>query len=427
MRALPAVVCLITGACTFSPQLQRAAVKHNDIVANSNNELVLVNILRARDREPLHFTSVSKLYGDAQITAKAAANMAIKGGTPTTTRNADGDLTQTSTLAGTEVTTPSGELTLGAKSSLDVAVWDTQEFYQGITASIPAGTLAHYLHQGWPSDLMTNLFVSSVDFVARSDDPGGKYRKGQVVGSFTNNPNTISRAGQDFYAFVRCYRLTSIPKAGTDAQLVRLGDLKEIKLADLAILDGEKFDLTAPDKAPERWISRKGKSGDSLALRAINSQDGEGSCGGSSFLFAESASSVASGGFEGKPDEHSVIATGSFVKDGSSIPVEVQVVLRSVDGVIYYLGEYLRAAHPPLLVSDVGAIPIISVTRKRPDRAFTTTSYRGTRYFVPSTDEGRITQESGRSSQVFALIEQLLNLQKSAKDRPTTQTVRVVQ
>lgn len=428
MRYMLILAGLLSSGCAFSPQLQRVAVGHNDVVANSNNELVLLNVLRARDREPLHFTSVSKLYGDAQLGGKATGNVAIRGGTPTEKTGSSGQLIETSTAAGTEVTTPGAEISVGAKSSIDVTVWDTQEFYQGITASIPAGTVAHYLHQGWPSDLITNLFISSVDFVASKDGP--HYKKGSLVESFFNDPDVEGRFGSQFDAFVRCYRLTSVARSTDDAPLVPLAALEgKLALADLALLDGDKFDVTAPKDSAgnpqERWIKRKGKSGDSLALRTINADDGEGTCSPSNFV-AE-PSSLNRGGFEGQSDEHSIVATGLFRKNGQEIPVQVQIVLRSIDGVIYYLGEYLRSSNPPLLVTDAGQARLITVMATRPKNVFVSTRYKGQRYYVPATDQGRLTLESGRSSQVFALLQQLLNLQKSAKERPTTQTVRVVQ
>lgn len=432
MRITAVALCLCATSCAFGPQLKRVSVNQNEVVANSTNELLLMNVLRARDREPVHFTSISKLSGSATFTTSLGANAALKGDTATTETAGTGVLTKISNVAGTDTVTPSVGLGIGGASNLDVGVWDTQEFYQGITASVPSSTVAHYLHQGWPADLLTHLFVTSVDFVATKD--AGRFKKGQLVKSIFNSPDPRAPDQQTFTDFVQCYRLTSVPKVAKDFDLVPLAALDgKLSLADLALLDGDKFDVTpaVDDQGKpiaQRWIKRKGRSSDGLALRAVGAEEGEPGCGVMANFFAlDGATAPTAGAFQGEADEHSVIASGKYNVDGMEIPVQVQVVLRSTNGIVYYLGEYLRAgAAAPRVVTSEGLVPILAVTNRKPARVFASTNFKGERYYVPATVEGRLDSVAGRSSQVFSLVEQLFNLQKSAKDRPTTQTVRVV-
>lgn len=432
---LLAATAMASSGCAFGPQLRRVAVNHNELVANSSNELVLLNILRARDREPLHFTSVSKLLGDANIQATAGANIAIRGGTDTAKTNALGELVDTSSVAGTEVTTPSAQLVMSGKTSMDVSVWDTQEFYQGITASVPASTVAHYLHQGWPADLLTYAFVGGIELVAREDR--GNFKKGDVVAVFRNDPHDAIASG-DFKRLVSCYRLHTTQSTKEDAPLVVLSQVEKLSLADLALLDGEKFGID-PDKDKQqqtmppdkRWIKRLGRTSDALRFRQVEGAKGctqlwnTGADGHQpNFLtITQGAEPVKLDLAEG----HSNVASGSYLKDGIATPVDVQIVLRSVDGIIYFLGEYIRdPARPPYDVASYGGrVPLLVVTEAKPSEVFVSTRYKGRRYYVPGNPMGETA--NGRSSQLFALIQQLLNLQKSAKDRPTTQTVRVVQ
>lgn len=426
MRIMAALLCLGANACAFGPQLTRVAVSQNDLVANSSNELLMTNILRARDREPLHFTSVGALHGDASVEGKVGSDIALSGVTRSTVRDASGAVTNVTSGAASDVTTPTVGLTAGGKSSMDVAVWDTQDFYQGITASVPPGTIAHYLHQGWPADLLTYLFVSSVDFFADQDGPD--FKKGERLESYNNEPDAT---GVEFSNFVACYRLTYVPKSDPDVALVRVSDLKgELRLGDLAILDGDKFDITPPikdGKPVERWITRKGHSGDALALRPIYDYEGP-PCDTHTILFSLAPSAEQSRtSFEGQA-AHGIVASGTLLHKGRPIKVQIQVVLRSTDGVIYYLGEYLRQGDraPKLLASGV-PIPLIRISTVRPERVFATARFKGDRYYAPATYEGQLDTSAGRTSQVFALVEQLLNLQKSGKDRPSTQTVRIVE
>ena len=431
---LGAAALALTG-CAFGPQLRRVAVNHNELVANSSNELILLNILRARDREPLHFTSVSKLLGDASIQATAGTNVAIRGGTDTTKTNALGELVDTSSVAGTEVTTPSAQLVMSGKTSMDVSVWDTQEFYQGITASVPAGTVAHFLHQGWPADLLTYAFFGGIELVAREDK--GAFKKGDVVAVFRNDPHDANASG-DFRKIVSCYRLHTVQSTKDDAPLIALSQVEKLSLADLALLDGEKFGID-PDKdklqqpvpPDRRWIKRLGKTSDVLRLRPV---DGAQDCAQLWNTGAERHRrdflTITPGPEPLKKDlaeGHSNVASGSYFESGLAIPVDVQIVLRSVDGIIYFLGEYIRApaAAPYDVAGYGGRVPLLVVAEEKPREVFVSTRYKGRRYYVPGNPMGD--PANGRSSQLFALVQQLLNLQKSAKDRPTTQTVRVVQ
>jgi hypothetical protein len=427
MRIVAASLCLCANACAFGPQLTRVAVNQNDLVANSSNELLMTNILRARDREPLHFTSVGALHGDASFEGTAGSNIALSGVTRSTEHDASGAVTKVTSGAATDVTTPTVGLTASGTSSMDVTVWDTQDFYQGITASVPPGTIAHYLHQGWPADLLTYLFVSSVDFLA--DEAGPDFKKGDLLESFNNEPDATGAA---FSNFVACYRLTYLPKADPDVNLVRLDDLKgNLKLSDLAILDGDKFDITAgtdkDGKPVERWITRKGHSGDTLALRTLFPYEAQTCDANSSLFLLSSSAEQPRTPFQGQA-AHSIVASGTLLYNGRTVKVQVQVVLRSIDGVIYYLGEYLRQGDsaPRLVVSGV-PLPIVYITTTRPQRVFATARFKGDRYYAPATYNGQLDSTAGRTSQVFTLVEQLLNLQKSGKDRPSTQTVRIVE
>ena len=254
--------------------------------------------------------------------------------------------------------------------------------------------------------------------------------EGQRVGGFANDMEAPAGDGT-FAEFVQCYRLATVPKAGKETDLVPLSKLEgKLTLADLALLDGEKFDIksavnSAGKPTGELWIRRLGRSGDALIL--LKREDKEGCQTQQAILALDGGAPQSSTPFQGEADEHKVIASGFFRRGDVSIPVQVQLVLRSTNGVIHYLGEYLRAGQgAPTLAGYGGRMPIIAVTDRRPDSVFVSTKYKGTRYYVPGTNFGAMDAAGGRSTQVFSLVEQLLNLQKSAKDRPTTQTVRVV-
>jgi hypothetical protein len=433
MRGAYAIVLmgLLAGGCAYRGPLTRVAVDHNELVANSANQLMLVNVLRAQHREPLHFTSISKLSGSATTVGTAGANTQVREQASTLTTAAAG-VTRATTEGG-EFSTPSLQLQVTAGSNFDVAVFDTQEFYQGVTASVSPGIIAHYLHQGWPPELLTYLVVSSVDLVAKEAVAGTNIKAGQVVETIANDPDELEEA-KKFQSFANCQVLVSKPRTVADRRLVRLGDLQDVGLAELALLDGDKFEIEEPSAdAPlnGRWIVRKGRTSDSLSLR----KTGAAGCDAppkfattsKGYLPRDTTFSLSEvTPLEPGPDRTGelasrAVATGNVTYNGRTVAVDVVLVLRSIDGMIYFLGEYGRPGAVQYAVPgpDGAPHPILTVATSKPDAVFVSVSYRGKRYYVPA--------DNNRGSQAFGLIEQLVNLQKTAKDKPVTQTVRVVE
>lgn len=54
-------------------------------------------------------------------------------------------------------------------------------------------------------------------------------------------------------------------------------------------------------------------------------------------------------------------------------------------------------------------------------------TYDGKRYVIPRLDNDSHSCEGQRTMHVLSLVEQLIALQKSSKDMPTTATVRLIQ
>ena len=58
-----ALLCAAVAACSFDEGIAERAVKYSKTVEEANNSLLLLNILRARDRRPMHFTAISQVRG----------------------------------------------------------------------------------------------------------------------------------------------------------------------------------------------------------------------------------------------------------------------------------------------------------------------------------------------------------------------------
>jgi hypothetical protein len=124
-----------------------------------------------------------------------------------------------------------------------------------------------------------------------------------------------------------------------------------------------------------------------------------------------------------------------LVPAGYRTELLVDVSLRSVEGMINFLGEYVRTANERPLAwgrCDDGkyrpCIPLIVIkpaTEAGAVSPFITVDHKGKRYVVPSSGED-IRTGAGFSSQVIGLVQTMLNLHRSAKDLPSTPLVRVI-
>lgn len=109
--------------------------------------------------------------------------------------------------------------------------------------------------------------------------------------------------------------------------------------------------------------------------------------------------------------------------------------MRSVEGLINFLGEYFRTVNERPLAhgrcEDGEARYCIPPVVIRPAEEagdidpFITVDYKGKRYVVPLGGED-IRTSGGFSSQVIGLVQTMLNLHRSAKDLPSTPLVRVI-
>ncbi|HWV60130.1 MAG TPA: hypothetical protein VN034_05730, partial [Sphingopyxis sp.] len=120
------------------------------------------------------------------------------------------------------------------------------------------------------------------------------------------------------------------------------------------------------------------------------------------------------------PSDHAIFAEGVKTDGAGCVRGTFQITLRSAEGIIYYLGETLREGNS---MPAIDGIPLLSIKRQRPDDIFVQARFRGENWYVPLDAQ----LKTSRTSQIVALVQQLINLQKLSKDKPTTQSIRILQ
>lgn len=474
MRVLGAIVaCAMLGACAFPSHVERFGVEYNTALAGMNNEQTLLNILRARDGMPTHFTSVSQFRGNINLTAAASINSQLRGEgltqaiasgfsnttatTASTTTNmaAPGAAPSTSTVAGTVLTpvatgsttstvaegvdlyTPqvTGQLVTG--TGFDVAVFDTQKFFQGITTAIPFPTLETLLNQGIDNRVITALTVARVDF--RASEARFGYSKGEIAAFVINDPTRPSEA-REFAKFVNCYELGAgiVPAEATNvvalSRITRGSDGKPVPLAldKVTLIDGQKVGLSAkegigsdPAKDDQIFLTRltADKRVARLSQRSLQACTFAGDVIRKVKLPDSKELTVA---VPSAPSPRPIYLGEGFLlvydpvgKVLAPLPVDLELTLRSPEGLFRYLGAYLRDDNGATI--NIDGQPLFSITAGPDQDALAEARYRGKVYSLVN-QRGAGT----RNAQIFTLLQQLINLHKEATERPTAIPVRAI-
>jgi hypothetical protein len=165
-----ASVCVLAG-CTVVDRFSGRAVEYNLQAEQAQEQALLLNIVRASMRRPMQFTSLQSITGTASASANASVSGAATQQLPLLSvfNILPGNTNQAINRIGTEGGGASA--TVSGGPTFVVPVLDTQEFYQGILAPIPLQVVDYYLQQGYPPEVLLNVFVQKIE-ITRIDDGG---------------------------------------------------------------------------------------------------------------------------------------------------------------------------------------------------------------------------------------------------------------
>ena len=109
--------------------------------ASAGDSQLLLNILRARDNIPVHFTDLSVIHGSIQMSASAGASVPVAN-------------------VGTNPTTIAPLVNGQSSPSFDVGTLDTQEFTKGMLTPVDPNVIRQLFNQGIDPRLIMLLFFS---------------------------------------------------------------------------------------------------------------------------------------------------------------------------------------------------------------------------------------------------------------------------
>lgn len=420
-----AIAALLSG-CTFRTGLSRDAVDYNQAAEDVSNRVLLLNVLRAVEREPLHFSELAKVTGTIAATTTLSFALPF-----------DGPLDGFSS-------TPSSSLRVGP--TYDVLPLHGKDFMNGIMTPANPELFAYYWEQGWPREMLLFLFVREYR-VADGGPPIVNYPGDRIEFlRYQGFVQCVARGQASLSRKKSSKRVSPIytsipPEVVVKARKEKLA-LQQTngRWALYDVAEKVTLEFTCPDLARPRtttpdedvlWRSIERLQAASEAARIDAADRLKNSSlppGERSTLESQLATGVLRGALPAQPGPGP--SDESSADSVRSRPVQdAQFLLRSPEAMIYYLGELAREQlyGPGVPLPTVSTRwqqqneewPLFVVKRGKQRSADIAVSRNGTRYLIPEGPG----PEAGRSMNCISLVTQLLALHKSRDSLPTTQTV----
>jgi hypothetical protein len=385
---LAMVLAAICSGCAMLPRerISSSTTDYNLVVEKVQNEMLLLNIVRASKRRPMYFTGFNLLRGSMSYSFQTG-NLTIPFG-----KIGSG-------LNGAYSIAPS--VSYSASPSFDLMVWDNKEFIDGMMSPVSMDTVYYYLEQlGWHKEMLMHLLVERIE----------TYDNGSLTASYENNPGDRERFEQ-FQAKLRellkC-RLVSRERYEPIGPRLRAGAIDDLE--QLIQVQKAGLTLARANEGNEEWYQLSSKKTDySYSCRA----------GGASEVGTYRISDNKGSRPAGNGDKQ-----------------EYRMFLRSPEGVLYYLGEILRAevekGYVPMIevCGSSPHVPLFVINKSPHDdgNPVISVDYEGNRYSIPGNlASGSDSSCTGdRSMHVLTFVSLLIAEQKAGMNVPVTGAVTAV-
>jgi hypothetical protein len=452
------LLAFMQSACVSS-RLAPTVVSYNLAVEQAQNEMLLLNAVRAAKKQPLYLTDISKITGSIKRDLTASLTLPfgyLHGG------------------IGANNTASPGT-TYSVNPTFDISILDTQDFMRGFLRPVDPEVFAYYWNQGWPKDLLLHLFVQQVEIIGSA--PADK----TIL--YDNHPRSEPKGGNEdlmcFNEWVSAFLAATPHFISTDTEHSRFGPtLSDTKIqgfsdAIAAEKQGLRLELV-PSKAASTSTSDTAQQFQLKIIKKeyklqVGPRELALHCPGLQFETRDEINEPVASHLHILGFTRATIGQADAPKTKEEVK-EIVLKLRSPEGIIYYLGQIIRMERNNRLVPRVavelqkdryGLVPLFvafptsggdeKITGFPPCRknSVKITDAEGERYIIPrepwkipSKDQPGLSSlsdlklddyiqpidgcDSGESMHVMSILTQLISLQKVAQDFPTTSTVRTV-
>ncbi len=388
---------LTTAGCvSMRPAMTSFSVDYNRVVADTRNRMILLNIVRAAYREPTYYTAFDHIEGSLNLQASVSGEIA--------------------NLVGGDVTafkpTVSGSLTNAPTFSIIPLNGD--DFAKGMLQPVRPDTIQLFLSQGWRSRLLAPLLVQKIECIY--DD--------EVVAEIDNQPgNQIEAASAESFEDIEFY--TGKAEPGTAYKFTVPG-ADALKALTGGVLD--KFDVAQGAQPADPILTTVAVTAQLDRPLAARVPDTMKAICKARVTDAIRHPKDLRRRLTLSPEEIANLTVSDSITAGgfrSLAPkkggITLNVVFRSTDGIVYYLGELIRGkfnGYPPKPNPEGDTLFDLGRDARGPTAVAVT--HRSATWSIPAREladsPGSTTHGHDRSLQVIALLNQLIAAQTSSKE-----------
>ena len=163
-RALVLVGAAFTiAACQYSPDTAQRTIAFNRSVAESTNQLILLNAIRSSKRNPTFYSHIVSNTAASTIAPALSASVPLAGSrTITNTVSATASSSSVATALGRAVTTLTPSLTLTEQNSLTLQNLDDQGSTNGVMTPVSMQIYQYFQSEGFNPEELFLMFIGSI-------------------------------------------------------------------------------------------------------------------------------------------------------------------------------------------------------------------------------------------------------------------------
>jgi len=211
--AAPLLVGTLVG-CAVVDNFSGRAVDFNLQAEQVQEQDMLLNVVRASLRRPMQFTGLQSITGNASVSGNGSLTFPFgpPGHRPPKSLSAD-----SLALGGT----------ISGGPTFIVPVLDTQEFYEGILNPISLQVFDYYLEQGFPPEMLFDLFVSKVVVTWTKNNPGARVANCAHAAGSTSSGGITAISGNE-----SCIDITYTNSVASDADFNQFQAIVDLLFAE---------------------------------------------------------------------------------------------------------------------------------------------------------------------------------------------------
>jgi hypothetical protein len=355
--------------CAMFPRERMAstASDYNIVVEKAQNQMLLLNIVRASRRYPMYFTSFNALRGNMSYDF-STGSISIPFGSIGTGFN------------GAYTVAPN--VRYSSNPNFDLTVLDAQEFTRGIMTPVAMCTIDYYWKSGWPKELLQHLFIERIEI--DKSEPLDNYPLDK----------------EKFKKFQKGLRELTCDVGSKEHESISIKTKQEVGPKELIEAQKAGFEFISGKDGDENWYQLKLKQSEYI-MECTNKDDS-----------AKMATTKS------KPGDEKIGRI--YLRSPEAILYYLGELVRAETE-----GDFVPKVKVCKLEKEVPLFLIHKSTGTDSD-AVVSVDFEGFKYSIPRDPLFADRCSADRTMQVLSLISQLIGQQKKIEQVPVTGVVNVI-